>query len=357
MPLIDVDALAAPLSPDAPCGEDIAYDTAYLELDRLAQGTEEQVMGDERIAAEEPNWSEVGRCAIELLGRSRDLRVVLYATLAALKLEGLTGLRDGLALLRRVLEEQWPHLYPRLDPDDDNDPTERINIIESIAQPEGSFGDPLMFIRRLREAPLCESRQLGRYSHRDILLATGEVAWPDDAEGAPPNLAVIEGAFEDTETEWLQANAQAMADAAEHAGAIDAFLVTTLGADQAAQLDPFKKALAEVGQAIQEQLARRGYSAPEIGEAPEGGEAAAAGPAPKTALSGDITSADDVLKAIDKICKYYEIHEPSSPVPLILRRAQRLVAKNFVECIQDLSPNAMQDIQQITGIDTGAQAQ
>ena len=355
MPLIDAAALAAPLDADAPCGEDLRYDAAYLEVDRLAQGTQEQVMGDQVIAAEEPNWTDVGREAVALLARSRDLRLVLYATLAALKTEGLPGLRDGLALLHRLLEKQWPHVHPRLDPGDDNDPTERINIIESIAQSEGSFGDPLRFIGRLREAPLCESRQLGRFCHRDLLLATGELPWPAGGEGEPPTLAVIEAAFEDTDTEWLQANAEALAEAAEHAGAIDAFLVATLGAEQAAQLDPLKKALAEVGAAIQAQLARRGYSAPEIG--PAAAEApAAAGPAPR-ALSGDITCADDVLKAIDKVCKYYEAREPSSPVPLILRRAQRLVAKNFFECIQDLSPNAMQDIQHITGIDTSAQAQ
>ena len=59
--------------------------------------------------------------------------------------------------------------------------------------------------------------------------------------------------------------------------------------------------------------------------------------------------------AIDKICRYYETHEPSSPVPLILRRAQRLVSKSFVEVIQDLSPEAMRQIEIIAGVDTGPQ--
>jgi len=352
MPLIDVEALTAEISPEAPCGEDLAYDPAFLELDRLAQGTEEQVMGDEVIAAEEPNWSDVGSRAIELLARSRDLRVATHLTLAALATEGLTGLRDGLALLRGLLEKHWDNLYPHLDPEDDNDPTERMNVIEAIAQPEGSFGDPMRFIRRVREAPLTDSKQLGRFSHRDILIATGEIPRPEDHEGEAPNAGLIDGAFEDTPTEWLQEHAQAMAEAADHVNAIDAFLMETVGADRAAQLDPFKKAVAEVGAKLAEQLARRGYGAPEIGGPAEAEEP---GAAPGQALTGDITSAGDVVKAIDKICKYYERHEPSSPVPLLLRRAQRLVSKSFVEVIQDLSPTAMQQIDLIAGIDSGAQ--
>lgn len=351
MPVIDVEALAAPLDPEAPCGEDLTYDTGFLELDRLAQGTPEQVMGDETIPAQQPDWSDVASRAVELLGRSRDLRVTMYLVLAALELEGLSGLRDGLALVRRLLETHWEHLFPQLDPEDDNDPTERINVIEAIAQPEGSFGDPMRFIHRLREAPLTDSRQLGRFSHRDLLIAAGELPWPDDAEGDPPTTALIDGAFEDTPTDWLQQEAQAAAEANEHINAIDTFLVDTVGADRAAQLDPFKKTLADVAARLSEQLARRGYSAPQVGEVAE----AAAPGAPAQALTGNITCAEDVVRTIDKICKYYEKHEPSSPVPLLLRRAQRLVAKSFVEVMQDLSPQAMQQIEIIAGIDTAAQ--
>jgi type VI secretion system protein ImpA len=353
MPLIDIEALTSEISPESPCGEDLSGEAAYFELDRLVQGTQEQVMGDAVIEAEEPSWADVGRQAVDLLGRSRDLRIAIYLTLAALRIEGLAGLRDGLAVLRALLEQQWDRLHPLLDPDDDNDPTERINIIEQLAQPEGSFGDPLRFIRRLYEAPLCESRQLGRFCFRDAQMAQGAIPPPEGHD--PPSEAIINGAFDETETEELQGQAQAAAEAAEHLAAIDTFLIETVGAAQAAQLDSFRKAIVEVGGVLQAQLARRGYGAPEI--AGEVAVEAATGDAaaPAQALRGEITSDQDVLRAIDKICTYYEKNEPSSPVPLILRRAQRLVAKNFIECIQDLSPGAMSEIQTITGIDTGAQ--
>ena len=54
---------------------------------------------------------------------------------------------------------------------------------------------------------------------------------------------------------------------------------------------------------------------------------------------------------IDKICAYYERHEPSSPVPLLLMRARRLVDKSFMEILQDLAPEGMGQARQVGGID------
>ena len=51
---------------------------------------------------------------------------------ALLKLRGLPGLRDGLAVLRGLIDQYWDQLYPRLDPDDNNDPLERMNILAAF---------------------------------------------------------------------------------------------------------------------------------------------------------------------------------------------------------------------------------
>jgi type VI secretion system protein ImpA len=59
-----------------------------------------------------------------------------------------------------------------------------------------------------------------------------------------------------------------------------------------------------------------------------------------------------VIKALDKICQYYDRHEPSSPLPLLLKRAKRLASKNFLEIVQDLSPEALAQIQALGGVDS-----
>jgi len=66
-------------------------------------------------------------------------------------------------------------------------------------------------------------------------------------------------------------------------------------------------------------------------------------------MSGTIQTRGDVMKALDLICDYYRSNEPSSPVPLIIQRAQRLVDKDFMTIMTDLTPDAISQLQVITG--------
>ncbi|MFV2091434.1 MAG: hypothetical protein ACC642_12305, partial [Pseudomonadales bacterium] len=63
------------------------------------------------------------------------------------------------------------------------------------------------------------------------------------------------------------------------------------------------------------------------------------------AVSGDIRSSEDVLRMIDKICFYYDQREPSSPVPILLKRAASLVNKNFLDLVADLAPSGVSEAQ------------
>jgi type VI secretion system protein ImpA len=53
---------------------------------------------------------------------------------------------------------------------------------------------------------------------------------------------------------------------------------------------------------------------------------------------------------LDTIVRYYERSEPSSPVPLILKGAQRLVNQNFVEIAKALNPDTIEKLKEIAGI-------
>jgi type VI secretion system protein ImpA len=54
-------------------------------------------------------------------------------------------------------------------------------------------------------------------------------------------------------------------------------------------------------------------------------------------VRGSIRSREDVVRVIDNICNYYEQVEPCSPVPYLLRRAQKLARMNFIEAVQELN--------------------
>jgi len=354
---IDIEQLLGEIGPESPSGEDLSYDPAFLELEGLIQGGSGGggmiEAGDG--AAEEPNWGAIRKLSLELSGRTKHLRVYLYLCLGLLKTDGFSGLRDGLSVLQGSLERYWDTLHPQLDPEDNNDPLERMNIIASLAPPPGSFQDPLKFKQRAGEAPLCNSAQMGRFCYRDIQRASGEIEG-EGGEGGEPDMAVIDAAFNDTDSDALQQTHQAILDSIGRIKAIEEFLNTQVGIDKSPNLDGFRTSLTDIQKRVQDYLARRGYGA----AAEEGTGAAAAGPVAGGAeggggqpLTGEINSPQDVSMALDKICKYYERSEPSSPIPLMLRRAQKLVSKNFIDIIRDMAPDAMGKIQDITGVDGG----
>ena len=100
---------------------------------------------------------------------------------------------------------------------------------------------------------------------------------------------------------------------------------------------------------MREQLARRGGDElAEDGEADSGGGEGGGG---KAKRAGEISSREDVIRVLDKICDYYARHEPSSPLPILLQRAKRLVSKTFVEIIRDLAPGGTSEVETIAGLD------
>jgi type VI secretion system protein ImpA len=334
MSTIDVEQLLQPVSEESPGGDDLEYDPAFIAMSQAAEGKAEQQMGDEVIEAEPPDWGKVRDQALALFSRTKDLRAGVLLTRAVVSTEGVIGLGDGLALLRGLIERHWDHVHPQLDPDDDNDPTMRINILASLC-------DPSAVLRSIREAPLVESRALGRFSLRDIEVARGQASPPEGTE--PPDMAAIDGAFLDCDLESLQGTADAVERSLEHVEAIDALLMEKVGASHAPDLGELPVLLKAARQILVEQLARRG-----VGEAPAETEAVPAGAAPQP-IAGEVNSREDVVRVLDKACDYFARNEPSSPVPLLLRRAKRLVSKDFMDIIRDIAPDGVQQAETITG--------
>ena len=67
------------------------------------------------------------------------------------------------------------------------------------------------------------------------------------------------------------------------------------------------------------------------------------------AAGGRIETPQDVIRRLDEICEYYARREPSSPIPHLLRRAQRLVGMNFVDLMKELAPGGLSEFQVISG--------
>ena len=322
MSVIDINGLLKDLSPDSPCGENLEYDPAFGELERAARGKEEQSLGDAVVAAEPPDWRDVRKRCLELFERTLDLRVAVYLARALLNTEGVAGFADGLSL----------------DPDDANDPTFRVNTIVTLC-------DRTATLAALHDAPLVSSRALGRFGLRLIQIASGELtATPGEGESVPDQ-ATINAAFMDADAAEVQATAGSVTRSLGDLAAIDAFLMQQVGSAHAPDLSALQEMLKHMQTILNSHVAQPGADAPAAA-----GDAQPAG-APARAVSGEITSREDAVRMMDKISQFFERTEPSSPIPLLMNRAKRLVSMSFMDILKDLAPNGVSQAASIGGID------
>lgn len=335
MSSIDVARLLAPVSPENPSGEDLRYDQRYMEVMRAAEGTPEDQYAN--TPAVPPDWRVVRDGSLELLVRTKDLRVGLLLAASELRMSGFPGLLDAMGVLRGLLESFWDSLFPRLDPDDNNDPTERVNILASMLAPPGTFGDSVRFIEGVRDLPLAESRMLGRIGYREILVAMGELP-PKEGEGVfNPDAAGIDAVFRDVEPEALALRAGEIDGTLEHVKAIEQFLTEKVGHGRSVDFTPLRSLLTECAKQV-----RKRMPSSEASGAAEGGDGAPSGGGEGgVRIAGEVRSRDDVLLAFGKIVSYYERVEPSSPVPLFVRCAEQMVGKSFSEIVRVLTPDAV----------------
>ncbi len=269
---------------------------------------------------------------------------------AELKLSGLPGLTQGLELIKGYLEQYWPAVHPQLDPEDDNDPSARVNALVSLC-------DPDLMLRSVRTAPLSQSRQFGRVTYRDHAIAAGLLPMPTAKPGLDeekiPDSSTIDAAFADTSVDTLQETQAAVDGALELLDGIEAALSGVLGSASGPDLDPLRKLLREIKGLVDHQVALRGSgeeAATEESAAVGGGAIAASVASGGGGAGGAIRGRSDVALLLDKICRYYAEHEPSSPVPLLLERAKRLATMNFLEILNDLTPDGVQQFGVIAGI-------
>jgi len=337
--VIDPVKATAPLAEAEPSGPNLEYDADFQALERAQQGRPEQAIGDSVKPAEDPDWADVVERAEALMGRTRDLRVAVALTHALLKTEGLAGFALGLSVIKGLLESQWDTVHPQLDADDNNDPTLRVNSLLSLAASDG-------VLKALREVPLVSSKTLGRFSLRDLRIASGKQPAPAGL-AEPPKQVQVDAAFRDAELEALQGNAAQVALALEHIGAVDRLLVDKVGS-QAPELKPLVLDLTEIKHALGQQLAARGVGVAEGDGA--GGVAKVGGGG-----GGEINSREDVVLQLERLCEYYRRHEPSSPVPMLLRRAKRLVSKEFMDIIRDLTPGGVAEAELLGGIEKASE--
>ncbi len=335
MALIDVDAYLVPLSEGEPCGPDLEYDATFLSLEEAAKGKPEQQFGDTIIPAEDPDWRQMQSLSRELMGRTRDIRVAVHLLRACTRLQGLRAAAEGLQLIHGLLSQQWDHVHPKLDADDDNDPTMRLNALAPLV-------DADCFIADLRKATTGGRTGV---SGRDVELAFGK-GQASEGEGGMPASGVVQ-ALRDAEAQDPGLCA-ALAGMLEAAQAMDALV-----SDKATVSGPEFRPLRLIAQALHDasgQALGQGEAAADGEPATEGGTGSGSTTMAAMAGVGALRTRQDAIDALGKVCDWIEANEPSNPAPLFIRRGQRLINMNFLDIIKDLVPEGMDQVTRLAGV-------
>ena len=201
----------------------------------------------------------------DLLSQTKDMRVAVYLIRCLVSSDGLTGVENGLALLRGYVEGFWPEVHPMLDEEDDNDPTFRVNTLSILCDQAG-------FLKDLQECPLVSSRVVGRFCLKDILGAEeqeksdsqskqsggGSNSEEENTKTSGPTLDVINAAFTDIETSILTETAQSVRLSTEHVIAIEAAVTTQVGASRSLSMKPLERLFTQMSEILQTQMERLG---------------------------------------------------------------------------------------------------
>jgi type VI secretion system protein ImpA len=347
--MIDTGALAVVLEGEDPAGQNLEYDPLYLEMDSLAAEVPDSLMGESKIEGRGPDWKKLGKNCLELWAKTRDLRVAVYLTIAeTLGGGGLEGLSAGLKLSLFLVKELWDSFYPKLDPADDDDPLERLNIFAMLSPQTGAVNDPVMFIPRFREIRLVPSLS---YTLRDLLISLNEIEVSGDKT---IDSKLLRAELMNVAAAEIEAQAALVGEAqaliTELCAEMDGKMKGGYSLDMSAlthELDRlasfYSSHLDSLGSDSPEGAVEESPGAPGPGAAPASGEKVAL-------LSYHAATRAEALLLLKKGAEYFQDQEPNSPIPLLIERALRISGMSFIELLGDIVPDALSRGRDILGI-------
>jgi type VI secretion system protein ImpA len=327
-------ALLEPIAAELPCGESLEDTQLLASFDAYG------LFGRSAPSSAETDWREIRDRAREALDKSKDFRLLTHFACAVVRTEGFAAFVQTLAVAARWLESWGEEVFPRIDED---------AILRRSAL--NGFADRMATVDGVRRAPILKHSQLGAVSIRDIEIATGQLTLPE-GETAPYSEEQLNAFFAATGMEDLQDLQDQLETAMASLKSIEEAMRSRSGIqaapDFAILADPLARTLKRVNDNLATRARDAGSSTESDGEDSSGNAAgpAAVGGAPV----GVVRNRQDATRALDAVADFFRTHEPSSPIPLLIERAKRLVAKNFLEVLAELAPEALAPAKAASGV-------
>lgn len=340
--------------PDNRCGENCEYEQMYMDLDSLAVGVPDTEMGTSVTEGKDPDFSKLCSSCLSLWEKTRDLRVATYYTIGLSCTSGLEGLKFGLQIIDYLIDSMWEDFYPQLDPEDDNDPTERVNILHMLSPQSGSYNDPIRFIFHLRDKRFVDSLN---YKIKDVMFVQGLIEGNSD-NGVDPIVlnAELNGVSEDE----MSSRRQCIDDIMALLTKISTSMNDKMGNSGYLNLETLMSEMKNIKKCFSSYS--KGAASAEVSESAQDNvvteqpvlskEVATAG---KANIGFDIKSyvvsdRGDALMLIKKCSDFFAKTEPTSPLPFLLNRALRMSDMNLLDIMREIDENSVSKAMEQLGV-------
>jgi type VI secretion system protein ImpA len=332
--VLEFEQLLRPLSEGGPCGESLRWDPVWSELAELRKTRKDPL---DPSADKTPDWVAVETLATELLAeRTKDLMIAGWLTESALRRHGFAGFRDGLKLIRGLMESYWDDLHPLPD---EGDYSVRAAPLAWLTTADGGARMPVLF----RDVPLAQGKEdeplNWTFWNRRRAAPKGrdedESAYEKRVADAERNKQIFDAAVEATPLEFYKSLREDIAASLEEIDKVAGLADERLG-DNAPGWGDLRKAISEIEVFVIDVLKRRGGL---VGESTDdqtetGGTAVQSNGA--AFGSGPIRSRAEAVARLEEIAGYFTSLDPQSPVAYLIRRAVRWAGMSLEELLTEL---------------------
>jgi len=339
--------ILTPIPGDNPGGENLRYAPIYDKIKEARREEEDVPQGDWAHDRKVADWPLTIKLISEALAtKSKDLQLAAWLTEALLRKEGISGLKEGLELLRNLVDQFWDHLYPELEDGD----------AEFRATPLQWIGDRLE--QAIKRAPLTRNG-LNWFQYKESLAVGYEDENAGEEKRAAREQAIADGkisgeafdaAFNGTPKAYYASLEETYDGTLEILESLGQSCDEKFG-DVSPSFSRLRGTLEEVRQSVHILLQKKREKEPDApaAEEPSGWEespaeaatpeeqmmaeagrahAAAAAAAParapvRRALGPEPAGRDDAVGRMVSAARYIRREEPYSPVPYLVLRGLR----------------------------------
>lgn len=366
--VIDVEALASPISEDSPSGVELRRSPqsdlfhnlrALFEKSTRAERDllQAQAFPDEEFPdLEDPDWEGVQSASLEILSEhSKDLSVASWLVESLIRTDGVPGLRDGMKLCLEICRRYWATIHP--EPDEDDGYEDTVAQLAGLAA-ERSF--PVLMAMPLTNGA-GGMYSFGDFNEANRISGLDATERQKRIEEGAVDRGTFDNSFRATPTTHWQNLSEDLDLIVQNIRELGSFLdenctANSYGEETSPSLTSFRQKIEAIQSTVKtlmsELLDDAAGEGDVSGEVSADGTAAPAGGGGGGMVVGTIQSRTEAVKALHKVADFFRKTEPHSPVSYALEQVANWAGLTLPELLKELinDSSVLDDLSRRAGI-------